>query len=219
MINLIVTLFSLLYNLAIDIIEKFTGWQLRPDIVPEEPDKDLEVLNYGYFKSMQPQYPDRTDEITGLIKERDPEFSPEEFLEYAKKIFNEVGLAMSGKELSAIKSFTDDALYEKMSSEHRYDLIKEKYRLNFVEADKAFITSYERTAEYEQAAVFMTVRRIKWKDLGRREKLAVTEKTDDVNIDIRYRLKFRRTSPYESWTLQAHEIMRYSSVDEGIKTG
>jgi len=179
-----------------------------------EQDRDLEILNSDYYKSMQTQFPDRTAEIEELIRQNGGNFSGEGFIEFAKNVFNDTEAALSENNMEAVRHFFTGELYGVMSKKCRVDFVNNTLHLKYLEADKAHITSYLRNSDYETVGVFLTVKRVEWQRLGRREKMAGKE--TEAKVDSRYRLKFTRKSGEDAWRLFSYELIKYHTVDEAI---
>jgi len=186
------------------------------DYYPEpEADRDMEILNENYYKTLQTQFPDRTAEIEGIINGHDPDFSSGEFLPYAREVFNGIETALSENNMESVKHYFKEELFNVMSRKRRADFIEGKQYMKYLEADKLYITSYKMNGESgeETAAVYLTVKRIEWQKLGQAEKMS--GKDVEAKTDSRYRLKFTRTGG-GNWLLSAHEPIKYHTADEGV---
>jgi len=178
---------------------------------PSETDGDLTLLNY---KGLQNEFPDRTAEIENIIKRRDPGFSSEEFLGYAKELFNAVEAAMANNDLKPLAGCFREELHTAMSKKLRMDFINGKRHYKNVEADTVYLTSYADNAESECAAVYITVKRIPWNELSARDK--TIGKEADKRLDERYRIKLSRGLTGGGWVLCQRELIKYNTVDEGV---
>jgi len=189
-------------------------------------DLQTQVLNQDYYRSMRTDFPDRNEEIEGIIKEKDPGFSAEVLCAFAKEVFDKFELALGRNDIAIVGDCITDELRDVTAKKMRNDYISGKHHLRMVEADKAHLTSYENAGGIERLAVYITVRRIPWQNLDRQDKVIsegiisgpASKPKEKIapNVDARYRLRFERTANGE-WKLYNHEQIRYNSVDEGIK--
>jgi len=185
-------------------------------------DLQTEVLNQDYYRSMRTDFPDRTAEIEGIIKEKDPGFSAEVLCAFAKEAFDKFELALGRNDIAIAGDYITDELRGTTAQKMRSDYISGKHHLRLVEADTAHLTSYETADGVEKLAVYLTVKKINWQNLDRHDKVMVegvlskNREKINANTDSRYRLRFLRAANGE-WKMFKYEPIRYNSVDEGIK--
>lgn len=179
------------------------------------------VINQEYYKSMRTEFPNRNGEIENIIRESEPGFSAEVFVAYAKEVFNKLESALSGNDMTPVRDYMGEELFGALSKKARADLINGNRHLRLVEADTAYLTSYERSGEAERLAVYLTVKKIDWKNLDKRDKIEIegvlSKEKVGADTDTRYRLKFERGVSGGEWKLCRREAVRYNTFDEGVK--
>jgi len=115
----------------------------------------------GVYTPNWPNLPNNTEKITQAIKEYDPAFNTNTFMEWAKEVFINLQYAWMDRDWEKVRHFESDELY----SQHEMQLQEYKRlgRINVLERINiydAYFFSLVRDKEYETLSVVMQVRMI-----------------------------------------------------------
>lgn len=137
--------------------------------------------------------PNRNDEIQNIIKKKDPNFTADDFVTYAKQVYIDIQAAWCSRDMSSVEPVMSKNLFS--SSGRMVQDIKARgivYHYESIAINTAYLTSYIRDKENEYLTVYLNARMFSYQ---------VDEKTGNIisgnktsRVDIRYKMKFVRSN-------------------------
>lgn len=137
--------------------------------------------------------PNRNNEIQNIIKRKDPNFSADDFVTYAKQVYMDIQTAWCKRDLTSVRPLMHEKLFSDTQS--MIDENKAKgivYHYESIAINTAYLTSYVRNKEKECLTVYLNARMFSYQ---------VDEKTGNIisgnktsREDIRYTMKFVRST-------------------------
>ncbi len=135
--------------------------------------------------------PDRTAQITEIIRQTDPEFSPDDFVSFAKQVYMDIQMAWCARDLTPVRPVLHENLYNttcrQIEAKIRQGVV---YHYESMTINTAYMTSYAVDNNYEYVTVYLNARMIDYQ---------VDEKTGNIirgdrstRWDMRYKMKFVR---------------------------
>lgn len=100
--------------------------------------------------------PDRTNEISKVIQEKDPDFTAPDFLSFAKKVYMDIQDAWEKRDLRPVITVLHQNLYqqtEKQIAKKIADGIVN--HLERISINTAYLTSFRRDAQYEYLTIYL----------------------------------------------------------------
>lgn len=137
--------------------------------------------------------PDRTAQITEIIKKHDSNFSPDDFVTFAKQVYIDIQTAWCNRDMSPVRPVMHENLYN-MTCRQVQSKIDQGvvYHYESIAINTAYLTSYALDNNFEYATIYLNSRMIDYQ---------VDEKTGNVikgdkstRWDMRYKMKFVRTN-------------------------
>ncbi len=150
--------------------------------------------------------PNRTVDISNIIKQRDPYFSAEDFISYAKFVFVTIQDAWSDRNLEPVRIYLHNNLYNQTQKQVEEKL--ERGIINKVEnvaVSTAYLTSYYKDKNYEYLTVYLNARMTDYEINEKTQK--VVRGNPNARYELRYALKFVRSCGVKtnnSQQLRAH---------------
>lgn len=142
-------------------------------------------------RSVLKTLPDRTNEITRLLKERDPNFTANDFISYVKRVYVDIQDAWCKRDLTPVQRVLHPNLYQQTQTQ-----IEKKIadgivnHLERIAVNTTYLTGYRRDAEYEYLMVYLAAQMIDYQ---------VKEETGHIiygdthtRWDMRYNMTFMR---------------------------
>lgn len=152
--------------------------------------------------------PDRTAQISDLIKQNDPNFSAEDFLSFARFVYVTIQDSWSKRDLSPVRIYLHDNLYNQTQKQIERKIANGVInKIENVAVSTAYLTAYRRDREFEYVTVYLNARLTDYE---------INEKTGQVlrgdpnaRYELRYTLRFARnsgikTTSANTQTLKAH---------------
>lgn len=152
--------------------------------------------------------PDRTAQISDLIKQNDPNFSAEDFLSFSRYVYVTIQDAWSKRDLSPVRIYLHDNLYNQTQKQIDRKIANGVInKIENVAVSTAYLTAYRRDKEFEYVTVYLNARLTDYE---------INEKTGQVlrgdpnaRYELRYTLRFARnagikTTSANSQTLKSH---------------
>lgn len=158
-----------------------------------KPTTPTQTVNPGSYQGRNILVADRTAQIESIIKEKDPNFSANDFITFAKEVFVDIQEGWSARDLSKIRIVMHDNLYKQTQKQ-----VEEKLRngtINRIEniaVNTAYLTAYKRDKQFEYATIYLNARFFDYE---------IDEKTGNIlrgntttRWDMRYLMKFMRST-------------------------
>lgn len=136
--------------------------------------------------------PNRNDEIQNIIKRKDPNFSADDFITYAKQVYTDIQLAWCKRDMSAVRPVMQGKLYEtsrKMTEENKAKGIVCHYES--IAINTAYLTSYVKNSANECLSVYLNARMFNYQTDEKTGNIISGNKTS--REDIRYKMRFVRS--------------------------
>ncbi len=145
----------------------------------------------GSRGAQQITLPDRTAQITDLVKQTDPDFVAEDFMAYAKNVFMDMQLAWMNRDLHTIRPLLQENLYDQTQKQVQAKIAQGLInKLERISVHEAYLTSCGKDDNYEYITVFLRAKMVDYQ---------VEEKTGNIVSGDRntlwelcYRMKFMR---------------------------
>lgn len=135
--------------------------------------------------------PDRTEQITQIIRQTDAEFSPDDFVSFAKQVYMDIQMAWCARDLTPVRPVLHENLYNTTCRQIEAKISQGVvYHYESITINTAYMTSYAVDNNYEYVTIYLNARMIDYQ---------VDEKTGNIirgdrstRWDMRYKMKFVR---------------------------
>ena len=158
--------------------------------------------------------PDRTAEISDLIKQKDPNFSAEDFLSFSRYVYVTIQDAWSNRDLSPVRIYLHDNLYNQTQKQIERKIANGVInKIENVAVSTAYLTAYRRDKEFEYVTVYLNARLTDYE---------INEKTGQVlrgdpnaRYELRYALRFARNSGIKTTSANTQTLKSHSCPNCG----
>lgn len=158
--------------------------------------------------------PDRTAEISDLIKQKDPNFSAEDFLSFSRYVYVTIQDAWSNRDLSPVRIYLHDNLYNQTQKQIDRKIANGVInKIENVAVSTAYLTAYRRDKEFEYVTVYLNARLTDYE---------INEKTGQVlrgdpnaRYELRYTLRFARNSGIKTTSANTQTLKSHSCPNCG----
>lgn len=147
----------------------------------------------GNVQKQRRTLPDRTDEISRIIGERDPLFTAPDFISFAKQVYMDIQDAWEKRDLDPVKGVLHQNLYQQTNRQ-----IQKKIEdgivnhLERISINTAYLTSYRRDREYEYLTVYLAASMIDYQVKEATGQVILGDKTTRWNLY--YKMTFMRST-------------------------
>ena len=137
--------------------------------------------------------PDRTDEISRIIQERDTFFTAPDFLSFARQVYMDIQSAWEKRDLGPVRGVLHQNLYQQTNRQ-----IQEKIEegivnhLERISINTAYLTSYRRDREYEYLTIYLAASMIDYQVKEATGEIILGDKTTRWNLQ--YKMTFMRST-------------------------
>ena len=137
--------------------------------------------------------PNRTDEITGIMNEKDPNFTPNDFITYAKRVYVDIQDAWSKRNLEPVRPVLHPNLYQQTQTQ-----VKKKIEdgiINYLEriaVNTAYLSGYRRDDDYEYMIVYLSAQMIDYQVKEETGQILYGDKT--TRWSLQYKMTFMRAA-------------------------
>ncbi len=160
-------------------------------LTPERPQAPVHVAPPNY-NAVHQTIPNRTDEISNLIRQNDPAFTAPDFISYVKQVYMDIQAAWEARDLSSVRAVLHKNLYQQ--TEQQLEKKRQQGIINHLErisVSEAYLTSYRRDSEYEYATVYLAASMIDYQVEEATGKILYGDRTTRWNMF--YKMRFMRT--------------------------
>ena len=151
------------------------------------------VIRPSSNEGLHKQLPDRTLQIESIIKGHDSNFSANDFISFAKRVYIDIQTAWCNRDLSPVRVFLHDNLYDatvrQVQAKINQGVI---YHYESMVVNTAYMTSYAKDGQFEYLTVYLNARMIDWQEDEKTGRILRGDKT--TRWDLRYKMKFMRSS-------------------------
>lgn len=137
--------------------------------------------------------PDRTDEISRIIQERDAAFTAPDFLSFVRDVYVDIQDAWMKRDLEPVRGVLHQNLYQQ--TQKQIDKKIADGIVNYLErisVNTAYLTSYRRDAEYEYVTVYLAASMIDYQVKEATGEILFGDKTTRWNL--KYKMTFVRAN-------------------------
>ncbi len=137
--------------------------------------------------------PDRTDEISKIIQQKDPAFTAPDFISFAKQVYMDIQDAWEKRDLEPVRAVLHQNLYQQTQRQ-----IEQKIAdgiVNYLERisiNTAYLTSYRRDAEYEYLTIYLAASMIDYQVREATGEIVYGNK--ETRWNMYYKMTFMRTA-------------------------
>ncbi len=137
--------------------------------------------------------PDRTNEISLIIQERDPAFTAPDFISFVRDVYVDIQDAWMKRDLEPVRGVLHQNLYQQ--TQKQIDKKIADGIVNYLErisVNTAYLTSYRRDAEYEYVTVYLAASMIDYQVKEATGEILYGDKTTRWNL--KYNMTFVRAN-------------------------
>lgn len=137
--------------------------------------------------------PDRTDEISRIIQERDPFFTAPDFLSFARQVYMDIQSAWEKRDLDPVRGVLHQNLYQQTKRQ-----IQKKIEdgivnhLERISINTAYLTSYRRDRQYEYLTIYLAASMIDYQMKEATGEIILGDRTTRWNLQ--YKMTFIRST-------------------------
>ena len=137
--------------------------------------------------------PNRNDQIQTIIRKKDPNFSADDFVTFAKQVYIDIQTAWCARDLTPVRPVMHQNLYNTTQRQVQ-DKINQGiiYHYESIAINTAYLTSFARDKDYEYLTVYLNARMIDYQTDEKTGNILRGDKT--TRWDMRYKMKFTRTT-------------------------
>ncbi|MCL1823067.1 MAG: Tim44-like domain-containing protein [Oscillospiraceae bacterium] len=145
------------------------------------------------YQGLNVTLPDRTGQIEGIIKQKDPNFSANDFLSFAKEVYIDIQTAWCKRDMSPVQPVLHDNLFNSTQKQLQAKIEQGViYHYESIVVNTAYLTSYASDAQFEYATIYLNARMIDWQEDEKTGKILRGDK--NTRWDLRYKMKFMRST-------------------------
>ena len=151
------------------------------------------VVKPASYQGLNVTLPDRTAQIEGIIKGKDPNFSANDFISFAKEVYIDIQNAWCKRDMSPVRPVLHDNLYN--STEKQVQAKIEQgviYHYESIVVNTAYLTGYAKDAQFEYLTIYLNARMTDWQEDEKTGNILRGDK--NTRWDLRYKMKFMRSA-------------------------
>ncbi len=136
--------------------------------------------------------PDRTQQIEGIIRTHDPDFSSFDFISFTKRVYIDIQTAWCKRDLTPVRVFLHDNLYDSTTRQIQAKIEQGViYHYESMVVNTAYMTSYDKDSQFEYLTIYLNARMIDWQEDEKTGNILRGDKT--TRWDMKYKMKFMRS--------------------------
>lgn len=144
-------------------------------------------------RTQQKVLPDRTTEISRVIRERDPLFTAPDFISFAKQVYVDIQDAWSKRDLEPVRAVLHQNLYQQTERQIQKKIADGIVNhLERISVNTAYLTSYRRDAQYEYLTIYLAASMIDYQVKEATGEVILGNKTTRWNMY--YKMTFMRSN-------------------------
>lgn len=144
-------------------------------------------------RTQQRVLPDRTAEISRVIRERDPLFTAPDFISFAKQVYVDIQDAWAKRDLEPVRAVLHQNLYQQTERQIQKKIADGIVNhLERISVNTAYLTSYRRDAQYEYLTVYLAASMIDYQVKEATGEVILGNKTTRWNMY--YKMTFMRSN-------------------------
>ena len=137
--------------------------------------------------------PNRTDEISKIMLEKDPNFTPNDFITYVKRVYVDIQDAWSKRDLEPVRPVLHPNLYQQTQTQIQKKI--EDGIINYLEriaVNTAYLSGYRRDDDYEYMIVYLSAQMIDYQVKEATGQVLYGDKT--TRWSLQYKMTFMRAA-------------------------
>lgn len=141
--------------------------------------------------------PNRTDEITAIMVEKDPNFTPNDFISYVKRVYVDIQDAWSKRDLEPVRPVLHPNLYQQTQMQVQKKI--EDGIINYLEriaVNTAYLSGYRRDDDYEYMIVYLSAQMIDYQVKEETGQVLYGDKT--TRWSLQYKMTFMRAADMQT---------------------
>lgn len=143
--------------------------------------------------------PNRTEQIEGIIKQKDPNFSASDLISFTKQVYIDIENAWCKRDMTPVRPVMHENLYNTTCKQVQAKIEQGVvYHYDSIAIDTAYLTSYERDSQFEYVTAYLTSRMIDYQVDEKTGKIIRGDKT--TRWVQKYKMKFVRSLGVETKT-------------------
>lgn len=143
--------------------------------------------------------PNRTEQIEGIIKQKDPNFSASDLISFTKQVYIDIENAWCKRDMTPVRPVMHENLYNTTCKQVQAKIEQGVvYHYESIAIDTAYLTSYERDSQFEYVTAYLTSRMIDYQVDEKTGKIIRGDKT--TRWVQKYKMKFVRSLGVETKT-------------------
>ena len=143
--------------------------------------------------------PNRTEQIEGIIKQKDPNFSASDLITFTKQVYIDIENAWCKRDMTPVRPVMHENLYNTTCKQVQAKIDQGVvYHYESIAIDTAYLTSYERDSQFEYVTAYLTSRMIDYQVDEKTGKIIRGDKT--TRWVQKYKMKFVRSLGVETKT-------------------
>ena len=143
--------------------------------------------------------PNRTEQIEGIIKQKDPNFSASDLITFTKQVYIDIENAWCKRDMTPVRPVMHENLYNTTCKQVQAKIEQGVvYHYESIAIDTAYLTSYERDSQFEYVTAYLTSRMIDYQVDEKTGKIIRGDKT--TRWVQKYKMKFVRSLGVETKT-------------------
>lgn len=144
-------------------------------------------------RTQQKTLPDRTTEISRVIRERDPLFTAPDFISFAKQVYVDIQDAWAKRNLEPVRAVLHQNLYQQTERQVQKKIADGIVNhLERISVNTAYLTSYRRDAQYEYLTIYLAASMIDYQVKEATGEVILGDKTTRWNMY--YKMTFMRSN-------------------------
>lgn len=137
--------------------------------------------------------PNRNDQIQGIIRKKDPNFTADDFVTFAKQVYIDIQMAWCNRDMTPVRPVMHQNLFnttQRQVEEKRKQGVV--YHYESIAINTAYLTSFVRDKDFEYLTVYLNSRMIDYQVDERTGNIIRGDK--NTRWDMRYKMKFVRST-------------------------
>lgn len=137
--------------------------------------------------------PNRSAQIQEIISKKDPNFTADDFVTFAKQVYVDIQMAWCGRDMTPVRPVLHQNLFN--TTQRQVEEKKKQgvvYHYESIAINTAYLTSFVRDKEFEYLTVYLNARMIDYQEDEKTGNIIRGDKT--TRWDMRYKMKFVRSA-------------------------
>jgi rubrerythrin len=137
--------------------------------------------------------PNRNDQIQAIIRKKDPNFTADDFITFAKQVYMDIQMAWCARDMAPVRPVLHQNLFN--TTQRQVEEKKKQgiiYHYESIAINTAYLTSFVKDKDFEYLTVYLNARMIDYQVDEKTGNIVRGDKT--TRWDMRYKMKFVRST-------------------------